>query len=173
MAAKTAAPQRPEQILQRLEAKKIDGFVRDFEARLRSVTRLAELAPRRGLRRRGDLRGLLRIDEAFVGQSFGEFVEQILDGLIVHRLGVIQHFAQLVAHRAVRQQVAFLQRAENCFPQRFHRAFGIHLRDSVELRFKSALQEKIAQALHQFFQVDGVRRFARVFTVLNEFHAVP
>src|SRR5229473_2816031 len=71
---------RSEQVLQGLESKKIDGLVGDFEARFGlGFVRLAELAARGSLRRRRDLRRLLRIDETFVGQAFSEFIE--VDGV--------------------------------------------------------------------------------------------
>src|SRR6266571_5354344 len=171
VAAKAAAAQRAEQILERLEAEEINGLVGDLETNLSlAVLRLAEPAARGGLRRRRDLRRLLRVDETFVGEPLGEFVEEILHRLAVHGAGILQHFAQLVGHGVVREQVAFLQGAEDGFTKSFHGALGIHLGDAVELRFEAALQEKIAQALDELFQVDGVGGFAGVFAVADEFH---
>ena len=47
--------------------------------------------------------------------------------------------------------------------QRLHGFLRIHFGDAVVLRFEAALQEEIAQALDQFFEVDGVGRLARIF----------
>jgi hypothetical protein len=41
------------------------------------------------------------------------------------------------------------------------------------LGFETALQEKIAETLDEFFQIDGVGRFAHVFAIFNEFHDGP
>ena len=115
MAAKAASPEGTEQVLQRLESQEIDGLIRDFKSRLGAVLWLTELPARRSLWRRRHLRRLLGIDEAFIGQAFGELVKQILYRLIIHGLGIVQHVAQLITHRAVRQQVAFLQRSQDRF----------------------------------------------------------
>src|SRR5260370_25374423 len=92
--AKAAAAQRAEKILQRFETKKIDGLVGNFEASLRlAFAWLTELAARGSLRWWGHLRRLLRIDEAFVGQAFSEFVKQIFHRLAGHGVGISKHFA--------------------------------------------------------------------------------
>ncbi len=83
----------------------------------------------------------------------------------------LQHFAELFAHRVFREQVALLQGAENGFAQGFHGALGVHLGDPVELRLETALEKEITEAFDEFFEVDGVRRFAYVFAVADEFHA--
>jgi hypothetical protein len=38
------------------------------------------------------------------------------------------------------------------------------------LGFESTLQEKIAEAFYEFFEVDGIGGFAGVFGVTDEFH---
>src|SRR5882672_464283 len=171
MAAEAAAAERAEQILQRFESKKINRFVGDFEARFGlALVGLAELAAGGSLRRRCDLRWLLRINEAFVGHAFHDFIEEILHGLTVQGVRFVEHFAELVGHGVFGKQVAFLEGAEDGFAKGFHGALGIHLRDAIELGFESALQEKIAKAFDEFFEVDGVGRFAGVFGVADEFH---
>ena len=76
MAAKAAAAQRAEQVLQSLEAEKIDGLICYFKACFGlTFLRLAELTARGSVRRRSDLRRLLRIDEAFVGEPLCELIE--------------------------------------------------------------------------------------------------
>ena len=70
VAAKTAAPKRTEQILQSLEAEKIDGLVGNLEARFGvAPLRLPDLPAGAGLRRRSYLRRLLRINVAFLGHA--------------------------------------------------------------------------------------------------------
>src|SRR5882762_6516234 len=171
VAAKAAAAERAEQILQGFEAEKIDGLVSDFKTHfVLAVLRLAELAARGSLWRRRDLRRLLRINETFVGEAFGEFIEEILHRMAVHGAGILEHFAEFVAHGVFREQVALLQGAEDGFPQGFHGALGVHLGDAVELRFEAALEEEIAEAFDEFFEVDGVGWFAGVFAVADEFH---
>src|SRR5229473_679271 len=162
---------RSEQVLQGLESKKIDGLVGDFEARFGlGFVRLAELAARGSLRRRRDLRRLLRIDETFVGQAFSEFIEEILHGLAVHGGGILKHFAELFAHGVFGEQVTFLEGAKNGFAEGFHGAIRVHLGNAVELGFEAALEEKVAEAFNEFFEVDGVGGFAYVFAVADEFH---
>src|SRR5262249_50061526 len=72
VAAKAAAAERAEKILQSFEAEKVDGFVGDFEADLGliAVHRLADGAARCGLIRWRDLRRLLWIDETFLRHAF-------------------------------------------------------------------------------------------------------
>src|SRR5208282_3897239 len=71
VAAETAAAERAEKVLESFKAEEVDGLVRDLEAGLGlALLRLAELATSGCLRRRSDLRRLLRIDEAFLGQTF-------------------------------------------------------------------------------------------------------
>ncbi len=89
VAAKAAAAERAEQILQGLEAEEVDGLVGDFKARFDSFLRLTYLSAGAGLRRRSHLRRLLRIDEAFVGHALGDFVEEIANGFIVHGVGAL------------------------------------------------------------------------------------
>src|SRR5579864_7995622 len=94
--AEDAAAQRAQKILQGFEAEKIDGFVSNLESCLGlALVRLAELPTRGSLRGRRDLRWLLRIDEAFLRETFHEFVEQVFYGLIVLRVRILQHFAKL------------------------------------------------------------------------------
>src|SRR5262249_24968366 len=64
MPAKTAPPERAEQILQRFEAQEVDRFVGDFKAHLRliAVHRLAHRSARRRLIRWSNLRWLLGIN---------------------------------------------------------------------------------------------------------------
>src|SRR5260370_41112633 len=109
VAAGAAAAERAEKILKSLEAEKIDGRVGDLEARFGlAFVWLAELAARGSLRRRGDLRRLLRVDETFVGEAFGNFIEEILDGLAVHGGRVLERFSGLVPSWRVRERVSFL-----------------------------------------------------------------
>src|ERR1700730_14889185 len=170
VASEAAASERAEQILQGLEAEKIDGLVGDLEARFHALLRLADLSTCAGLRRGSHLRGLLRIDEALVGHALGDFVEQLAHRFIIHGVRVLQHFAQFLAHCAFGQQVAFLQRAQNSLAQGFHGLLRVHFAHAVELRLESALQEKIAEPLDQLFQIDGVGRLANVLSIFNEFH---
>ena len=116
------------------------------------------------------MRRLLGIDEAFVGEAFGELIEEIVDGLAVQGAGIAKHFAEFVAHGVFGKQVAFLQGAKDGFAQGFHGAIRVLLRDAVVLRFEAALEKEIAEALDEFFQVDGVGGFADVFAVADEFH---
>ncbi len=74
-------------------------------------------------------------------------------------------------HFLIGKQIAFLERALDRLPQRFHRLFRVHLGDAVELRFEAALQEEIGQALDQFLQVHAVGRFARVLRVADVFQS--
>jgi len=67
-------------------------------------------------------------------------------------LGSIEHFAELVGHGVLGEQVAFLECAEDGFAEGFHGALGIHLRDAIKLGFEAALQEEIAEALDEFFE---------------------
>jgi hypothetical protein len=116
VAAEAAAAKRTEQILQGFESQKIDGFVGNFEARFAlAILRLADLATRGSLRRRGDLCRLMGIDEAFVGEALGELVDEILDGLAVQGRGILQHFPELLAHGVLGQEIAFLEGAEDSF----------------------------------------------------------
>src|SRR5437899_5832322 len=113
MAAEAAAAQRAEKILQRFESKKIDRFIGNFKAGFElPIARLAELAARGSVRRRSDLRRLLRIDETFVSQTLGEFVEEIFNRLAVHGVRISKHFAKLFAHGVFGNQVALLQGAQ-------------------------------------------------------------
>ncbi len=171
MASEAAAAERAEKILKSFEAEKINGLVRDLEARFSlALVGLPKLAAGGSLWWRRDLWRLLRIDEAFLGKAFHQFVEKIFDGLIVLRIWVLQHFAELFAHGVFGEQVTLLQRAKDGFAESFHRAVRIHLGNTVELRFKAALQKKIAHALDELFEVDRVGRFAGVFSVANESH---
>src|SRR5260221_504628 len=61
-------------------------------------------------------------------------------------------------------------RAQNGFAQGFHGAFWIEFGDAVVLRFEAGLQEEVAEALDQFFEVDAVGGFAGVFAEFGEFH---
>ena len=54
--------------------------------------------------------------------------------------------------------------------QRFHGTLVVHFRDAVILGFEAALQEEVAHALHEFIEVDGVRRLTNIFSVANYFH---
>jgi hypothetical protein len=106
--------------LQGLEAEKIDGLVGDLEACFHALLRLPDLAAGAGLRRRGHLRGLLRINEPFIGHALGDFVEQFANGFVVHGIRVLQHFAQFLAHRAFGQQIAVLQRTQDGLAEGLH-----------------------------------------------------
>ncbi len=90
--------------------------------------------------------------------------------MAVLRVGILQHFAKLLAHGIFGEQIAFLQGAQNGFAESFHGAVGVHLGNAVELGFEAALQKKIAHALDEFFKVDGIGGFADVFSVADEFH---
>ncbi len=63
-----------------------------------------------------------------------------------------------------------MQRAQNRFAQGFHRALGIEFGDAVVLRFEPALQEEVAEALDEFFEIDAVGGFAGIFGEFGEFH---
>ena len=145
MPAKTASAQGAKQIAQRFESQKVDRFIRDFKSRFRfAFLRIADSAACRRLVRRSNLWLLLWIDESLIRKPLHQLVQQILDFLIVRRIGAIQQFSQFFAHFVVRQQVAFLQRAQNCFAQCFHRAVRVEFGNAVVLRFEPALQKKIA-----------------------------
>src|SRR2546421_7568059 len=101
---------------------------------------------------------------------FRSLIEEIVDGLAVQSAGITKHFAEFVAHGVFRKQVTFLERAKDGFTQGFDGAIGVHLRDAVVLRFEAALQKEIAEALDEFFEVDGVGGFADGFAVADEFH---
>ena len=116
------------------------------------------------------MRRLLRIDETFVREALENFVEQLLDGLIVHGAGILQHLAQFVAHGVFGEQVPFLQGAKDGLAKRIHGAFAVHLAHAVELRLETALQEKIAETPHEVVQIDSVSGLADVFSVADEFH---
>ena len=105
-----------------------------------------------------------------LAQALDEFVDEVLDRLAVHGVGVLQHFAEFVAHGVFGEQVAFLEGAQDGFAQGFHGAVGVHFGDAVELGFEAALEEEVAEAFDEFFKVDGVGGFAGVFAVADEFH---
>ena len=141
VAAEAAAAERAEQILKSLEAEKIDGLVGDLKARIGiALLRIAQLAARRVLRRRSDLRRLLRVDEAFLGEAFHELVDQLADIATVQRAGILQHFAKFLAHGVVGQQVAFLQGSENGVAQGFHRLVRNRIQKgrNIAIRSRSA-----------------------------------
>ena len=164
VAPEAALAERTHQILQRLEAEKIDGLVGDLKARfVFAVAALADLPARRFVRWRRHLR--LAGDVALFHQPVDQLVDQFFH-LGVHLLGsAVQQIFQFL----VGKQIAFFERALDRLAQRFHRLLRIHLGDAVELRFKAALQEKIGQALDEFLQVDAVGGLARVFCVADVF----
>ena len=172
MAPETASAERAEKILQRFEAKEVDGLVRDFETNLRliAVHWPADAATRRGFIGRGDLRRLLRIDKAFLGHAFHQFVNEVANLFVVHRVGALQHLAHFFREGVFVEEVAFLQRTEDGFAERFHRTLGIELVHAVELRFETGLEEEIAELFDELFEVDGVGGFAGVFREFGEFH---
>ena len=171
--AETAAPQRAEKIFQSLESKKIDGLVGDFEAGFGIVLRLTQLAAGGVLRRRSDLRRLLRIDEAFLGKSIDQFLDEVADLIVIERAGILEHFAHVFREGIVGKKVAFLQGAEDGFAEGFHGIGGVKFGETVVLGFKAALQEKIAEAFHEFVEVDDVGGFSGVFSILDDFHEWP
>src|SRR6202021_4031652 len=71
-----------------------------------------------------------------------------------------------------RGEIGLLRGPQNRFAQCVHGARPIQFGKSVELGFEAALQQEIAEALHQFVEVDGVRRFAYVFSVFDYFHSL-
>src|SRR6516165_3053253 len=90
VAAKAAAAERTQQIAKGLETEEVDGLVGDLKACIGTTRlRITQVASRRGLRRESDLRGLLRIDEAFLRKAFNEFVDQVADFAIVQRSGIL------------------------------------------------------------------------------------
>src|SRR5579863_1150430 len=174
MTTEAAATERAEQILQCLKAEKVDRFIRDFKTRFRiTALRLADLPARARLWWRRYLRRLLRIYIAFLRHPVHQFFDQVAYFLALPRIRILQHLAQLVAHRAFGHQVAFLQGAKNRVAECLHRFLGIHLGDAVELRLKATLKEEISELLDEFFQVDGIGRFTDVFSVFDEFHRWP
>src|SRR5215471_2170719 len=169
--AEAAAAERAEQIAEGFKTEEVDGFVGDFEACFGiALLRTAYGAARGHLIGRRDLRRLLGIDEASLREALDEFVDQVFDLRMVHGIGAVEHLADFFAHRAFREEVALLERAQDRFFEGFERALRIELGDAVELGFEAGLQEEVPQALYQFFEVDGVGRFARVFGELGEFH---
>jgi hypothetical protein len=88
---------------------------------------------------------VLRIDEAFLERRSTSLVDQVLDFLIVHGIGAIEHFAEFFADGAFGEEVAFLESAEDGFFQGFERALRIEFVDAVVLRFEAGLQEEIAE----------------------------
>jgi len=62
-----------------------------------------------------------------------------------------------------------LKSAQDGFFQGCERALRIEFGDAVELRFEAGLQEEVAQALDEFFQIDRISRFAGVFGEFGEF----
>ncbi len=63
-----------------------------------------------------------------------------------------------------------MQRAQDGLAQGFHGLLRVHFVHAVELGFEAALQKKIAETFDELFQIDGVGRFANVFSVFDEFH---
>ena len=76
MTAEAAASERAQKIFESFESEEIDGFVGDFKSGFRILLWLPELAAGSGLRRRCNLRGLMRIDEAFLREAIDEFLER-------------------------------------------------------------------------------------------------
>ena len=72
-----------------------------------------------------------------------------------------------------RNQVAFLERAQDRLPELLHelllRALHIHLVNSIG-GFEAALQEKVGEAVHQFLEVDVVGGIRCVSGILDVFH---
>src|SRR5262249_14516614 len=90
VAAKAAAAERTQQIAKGLATEEGDGLVGDLKARIgTALLRITQLASKRGLRRGSDLRGLLRIDKAFLREAFNEFIDQVADLAIVQRAWIL------------------------------------------------------------------------------------
>src|SRR5207249_2083169 len=105
VAAKAAAAKRAEQVLQSLEAQKIDGLIGDFKARFGlAVLRLAEPAARGGVWRRRDLRRLLRINEAFVAEALDELFEVDGVGRLAYVFAVANEFHTAISPLQHRMQ---------------------------------------------------------------------
>ena len=103
-------------------------------------------------------------------KALDEAIEQLAHRFVLHRVRMLQHLAQTVGEQILGQQVPFLQRAQNRFAQRLQRMLGIHFGDAVIHRLESALQEKIAQAADQVFEIHSISGFAGIFSVANVFH---
>ena len=73
-----------------------------------------------------------------------------------------QHLAKFFAYGVFREQVAFLKRAEMA-SFRASRSVADQFGDAVELRFEAGLQEEIAHALDEFFEIDRISRFTVYF----------
>src|SRR5208283_342763 len=174
VAAKTAPSQRAQQILQRLEAEEIDRFVCDLKTRFGgALLWLPDLPERRCLRRWRHLRRLLGIDVALARKAIHQLLDQVAYLFVVHCAGILQHLAQLFAHRIFGKQVAFLEGPQNRFAQRFHRALVFKLGKAVVLRLKTALQKEVTQPLYEFVKVHRVGRLSRIFSVFDHLHCVP
>src|SRR6516225_11565091 len=151
MAAEAAASERTKQVLQGFEPEKINRLVGNFEARF-GVLRLAEVATGCTLRRRRNLRRLLRVDVAFLCEALHEFIEEIADLVIIQWSRIPQHFTEFFTDQVFGDEVAFLNRAENGFTKRFHRMGGVEFRQAVILGFKTTLEQEVAQALKQLVE---------------------
>ncbi len=116
------------------------------------------------------MRRLLRIDEAFLGKALHQFLDQVANFLIVEGTGILQHFAQFLAHLIFGKQIAFLKSAQNGIAKSFHGTRGVKLGKAVILGFKAALQQEIAEALDEFVEIDGVGGLSGIFSVFDDFH---
>ena len=119
VAPEAALSERGEKILQRFEAKEIERFVGDFEARfhIRSVS-AAHLAARSFRRRMRHVRRLLLLlrDVAFLLHALNNLVDEILQLGILREVGIVQQ----LFHHLRRNQVAFFESTQNRFAQRIH-----------------------------------------------------
>ncbi len=151
VAAEAALAERAEQILQRAESQEVDGLVGDFEARLILRVAPAHLPARHFVGRRGDLRRL-SVDVAL----FHHALDQRSMRSRISLLDLPEPSCVNLLEQIFRQQVAFLEGAQNRLAQSFHRLFGIEFGDAVILRFETALQEEVAEPLDQLLEIDGV-----------------
>ena len=108
-------------------------------------------------------------NEAFLFHALDDLVDYVAELGIFGKIGIVQH----LLHQFGREQIAFLQRAQDRFAQLVHhffaRALRIHFVDA-ELRFEAALQEEIGEAAHQLLQIDVVSSVGRVFRIFRVFH---
>ena len=119
MAAKAGFAQRAQQILQRLEAKKVETFVSDFK--LHFTLGLTGLAASAGLTRW--IRRLVHGDVIFLLHTFNEFIDQLIHG------AVHLHLFQTFAHFLV-EKITGLKRLLNGLTKRLERVF-IHLLELI------------------------------------------
>ncbi len=98
---------------------------------------------------------LLR-DEALFLHALDDLVDHIAQFLILRKIGILQQ----LFHQFRRDQIAFLERAQNRFAQLVHMLLGepLHIQFiNAVLRVESALKEKVGEPVHQILQVNIVR----------------